>query len=305
MVWSIVVIRFAGMRLIVRDYRHWGFVLCAVAVFGMAGCRSRMPRMNWFGLRGEPSPDKLAGAGPSTTYPMPPSSGVKPEAIASVAGGTAAPNSGSTPQLASSTTPKTPTTPTTPTVNYAAATANRAYPPPGTSPSTTTQPVGFTAPAYAQTPAPTSGGTKSTSPPSVPAYGGSSYMNTPNSPNVNPTGTAAASATQPSGYVFGQKTTAPTVAPSTTPSVTAPTTSAPAGGMGGFALPEITPSTGSVPSIASAAGVPTASPNYAAPSVSGTPTASPGAYTPGTTSGSGYPTGGYSAPSGTGGSFYR
>jgi hypothetical protein len=44
-----------------------------------------------FGMRGEPSAESLAGSGPTVTYPAPPSSGLTPEAIASVAGGTASP----------------------------------------------------------------------------------------------------------------------------------------------------------------------------------------------------------------------
>ncbi|GAA4466440.1 hypothetical protein [Novipirellula rosea] len=64
-----------------------------------------------FARRSEPSAEALAGAGPTKTYPAPPSATATPEAIASVAGGTAEPKTnlgtrGST-QFASSA-PKTP-----------------------------------------------------------------------------------------------------------------------------------------------------------------------------------------------------
>lgn len=44
-----------------------------------------------FGLRGKPSAEALAGSGPTTTYPAPPSATATPQAIASIAGGTAEP----------------------------------------------------------------------------------------------------------------------------------------------------------------------------------------------------------------------
>ncbi|WP_372717749.1 hypothetical protein [Novipirellula sp.] len=70
-----------------------------------------MRPFNMFARRSEPSAEALAGAGPTKTYPAPPSATATPEAIASVAGGTAEPKTnlgtrGST-QFASSA-PKTP-----------------------------------------------------------------------------------------------------------------------------------------------------------------------------------------------------
>ena len=49
-----------------------------------------MPGAGLFASRG-PSADALAGNGPTTTYPVPPSHGATPESLASIAGGTAAP----------------------------------------------------------------------------------------------------------------------------------------------------------------------------------------------------------------------
>lgn len=67
--------------------------LCvAVALVSMTGCRSSTPKFNMFGFKREPSADALAGVGPTTTYPVSPSTGVSPEAIASAAAGTAAPS---------------------------------------------------------------------------------------------------------------------------------------------------------------------------------------------------------------------
>ena len=57
-----------------------------------------MPGMNLFGMRSEPSAAALAGTGPSTTYPAPPSASATPEAIASIAGGTSIPVSPGEPE---------------------------------------------------------------------------------------------------------------------------------------------------------------------------------------------------------------
>jgi hypothetical protein len=63
---------------------------CISTSFVLTGCRS-MPGRNMFGMRTQPSAAALAGSGPTTTYPAPPSESATPEAIASVAGGTAEP----------------------------------------------------------------------------------------------------------------------------------------------------------------------------------------------------------------------
>ena len=66
-------------------------LMVGVSVFALAcstGCRSGMSRMNLFGARSEPSAELLAGSGPTTTYPSPPSESATPQAIASIAAGT-------------------------------------------------------------------------------------------------------------------------------------------------------------------------------------------------------------------------
>lgn len=77
-------------------------VICVISPAFSAGCRSGKSPMNLFGSRAEPSAEMLAGSGPTTTYPAPPSSKATPEAIASIAGGTA---------------PQAPSMPTTPSMN--------------------------------------------------------------------------------------------------------------------------------------------------------------------------------------------
>ena len=76
-------------------------ILSITVVLSSAGCRSGMPGMRMFGMnRGEPSPEALAASGPSTSYPPPPSASATPEAIASVAGGTAVPVTPGVPETA-------------------------------------------------------------------------------------------------------------------------------------------------------------------------------------------------------------
>jgi hypothetical protein len=75
---------------------------CAALVV-MTGCRS-MPGAGMFGMRSEPSAEALAGSGPTLTYPAPPSASATPEAIASVAGGTAPPKNTNTRGTSESTT---------------------------------------------------------------------------------------------------------------------------------------------------------------------------------------------------------
>ena len=61
---------------------------CATMVIASTGCRSAMPKWNMFSSRNTPSAEKLAGNGPTITYPAPPSESATPDAIVSVAGGT-------------------------------------------------------------------------------------------------------------------------------------------------------------------------------------------------------------------------
>ena len=68
---------------------HLLIVGCTIALTSSTGCRSGKSPLNLFSLnRNEPSPEVLAGKGPSATYPVPPSTSVDPQAIASVPGGT-------------------------------------------------------------------------------------------------------------------------------------------------------------------------------------------------------------------------
>ncbi|MBB3205295.1 hypothetical protein FHS27_001095 [Rhodopirellula rubra] len=87
-----------------RYARRAAVAACVLATLPSIGCRSGKPGWNMFGRRGEPSAEMLAGSGPTTTYPTPPSARATPEAIASIAGGTAP-----------STTNATPSTPSLPT----------------------------------------------------------------------------------------------------------------------------------------------------------------------------------------------
>lgn len=72
-----------------RSAARAALAACVIATLPAAGCRSGRSSWNMFS-RSEPSAEVLAGSGPTTTYPAPPSSRDRPEAIASIAGGTAA-----------------------------------------------------------------------------------------------------------------------------------------------------------------------------------------------------------------------
>jgi hypothetical protein len=121
------------MRMRIKQQQQWMLFGLATAVITAGGCRSSMPQWNLFGFRNRPSAETLAGNGPTTTYPPPPSETATPTAIASVAGGTANRGSsdpitgpsnnpvmqaGNSSQLASSAAAKSPA------VNMAAAQAN-------------------------------------------------------------------------------------------------------------------------------------------------------------------------------------
>lgn len=81
-----------------RSAARAALTACVIATLPAVGCRSGKPSWNMFS-RSEPSAEVLAGSGPTTTYPSPPSSRARPEAIASIAGGTA----GDTSKVASDT----------------------------------------------------------------------------------------------------------------------------------------------------------------------------------------------------------
>lgn len=135
------------------------------------GCRSA-GGWNPLARRSEPSAEMLAGAGPTATYPKP-SSLATPEAIASIAGGTAAPsgpaNRGTQVAGVSPAATQVPGVDVTPGyaapagggTNYAAANANGVY----------NQPVGYKTPTAAAT---SPGAGKPATPPSSYANLGSS-----------------------------------------------------------------------------------------------------------------------------------
>lgn len=283
---------------------------CTTTTVLFTGCRA-MPGAGLFAARG-PSAEALAGTGPSTTYPVPPSHTATPEAIASIAGGTATPSARSVPESETSQVAGIEISPgyalpagADPSgVNMAAAEANGAYSLSGTAAAPTfaaTTPT--TAPGLGQPTQQPSGytfGSKALTPKSTqPAYaqGEPPTMNTnfaPPSEPLSPPSTATVAApsesytTPPSQGGFTLPTDAPAMA-SLTPPATAPVNVAPT------SATEVT-----APSFA---------PSFSAASAPQSPAPTPafdsnGGYTPGSTgSTAGYP-GSQTAPS-TSGSFYR
>ena len=135
--------------------RHTGFgggklkagLGAIVVLTSMTGCRSSMPKFNMFGFKREPSAEAIAGVGPTATYPVSPSAGLTPEAIASTAAGTGAP-SGMKPQTGSIASTKSvgqavPVSTGTPTTNPAAAASNGFYGANGAKPSTAATPASY------------------------------------------------------------------------------------------------------------------------------------------------------------------
>ena len=90
-----------------NDSERGGLALtgCAIIALALSGCRSSMPSMDMLGWGSEPSAEALAGSGPTTTYPAPPSTTATPEAIASVAGGTTAAGDAAAPSYAAAGSP--------------------------------------------------------------------------------------------------------------------------------------------------------------------------------------------------------
>lgn len=329
----------------------WRRALCiATALVSLTGCRSSMPplpklgipKLGMFGFKREPSPEALAGVGPTTTYPMSPSAAITPEAIASTAARTAAP-SGMKPQTASvaGLTPSLPaqgTAATQPGVNSAAAGANGFYgtngrggtaSTPGTYANATGSTGGF---SYGQNPAiskPTSSPTAPgglaaipagyvpPKPPasqtSIPAYAQTNSATGTPVPTVTPAKPAsppsAGSYTAVPGYPLpGGPTPATNSATTTAPAFAMP----PDASMAAGANPA-TPAAGgfTMPGNTSAVTLPTASGDPAAhqataPNRVPAPKAPPTGYKPGSTSGAvGYPsTSGY-PPTGSSDTFYR
>lgn len=202
-------------------------VACATLIVFSAGCRSAMPKWSLFSFGKRPSPELLAGEGPTTTYPAPPSASSTPSPISSVAGGVTAPPS-ATPSI----TPGLPSSqPTMPGMglansgrgtqaNLAAAQAN-GYP--FANASTKTPTVPSTLPGYTTPSAQPSNLTV----PAIPTGYQFGTRSTPPTPSFAATGPSAAPAKP-------MASTTPTnglmVPPVTTPSTTTTASS-------GFALP--------------------------------------------------------------------
>ncbi len=296
----------------------WLLTGCATMALLSTGCRS-MPGMGMFGMRGsEPSAETLAGSGPSTTYPPPPSASVTPEAIASIAGGTAVPvtpgvPAGNTAQVAGvGITPGF----ATPATNMSAAQANgfaANTKPAGYAPGAT-KPSGYSFGSKTFTPK-----TSTSLPPQAPgsSYTRSSTYTPPSTgytiPNkVSPSSSSVADS-KPAGDSSNGFTLpsdlSPAVAAATGAAVAAPTMTPPAPTAtasesvppGGFAPPAAdSPSF----STASATGAITAPSTSITPPAPPAPAASSG-YSPGSTAGAaGYPTGD-SVPTTTNGSYFR
>ena len=217
---------------------------CAAALIS-TGCRS-MPGANMFGWRGEPSAEALAGSGPTTTYPAPPSASATPEAIASIAGGTSAPSTSSgrgsgTAQVAGFDVSPGYATPASnvSSTNMAAAQANGIY--------SGTKSAGFTAPPVPKT-------TPSEYKPSGYAFGSKATTPKPESSPISTAAISPASSTvpsSPSSYAKASSYTPPAssfappasgFSPPATSSFTAP----PSTGSSGYTLPVDSPAVAAI-----------------------------------------------------------
>lgn len=337
------------------DSRHIATVRKAICIVAatvlMTGCKSgmpplpKMPKFGMMGFKREPSPEALAGVGPTTTYPLSPSSGVTPEAIASTAGGTAAP-SGIKPQTSNIAGTSAPGAGSAPAgVNNAAAAANGFYgasgrPGSAGTPATfasSTAPTGPTGStggfSYGQNPAiakPMTSPTTSTggiaaipagyAPPksvapqaSVPAY---AQTNAP-APGKPLTATTPAPAPGPSyssvpGYPLpGAPANASAAANTAPPAFAMPPAASIASGpmpsmsSGGFTMPGNVTPADFAPAPSASSSGPAAY-QAVAPSRTSAPTAPSTGYKPGSTSGAvGYPSIGGYPSTGTSDTFYR
>jgi hypothetical protein len=244
---------------------------CVALAVMTTGCRSGKSG-SMFSFRNEPSAEALAGNGPTTTYPTPPSVAAVPEAIASVAGGTASPTNAPITPAATSATAQvaglnvTPGYVTPASQNMGAARAN-----------------GFPA-----TPASHTIGTQPTTPPAI-------------SPGVMTPAVTAPKTSPASGYQFGTNSAAPessyNIPSSYTAPATAPQTSGAAvGTAGGFTLPSdlgaVAPAASSGDACESCEGCDSCQGSAPSPGFTPSAAASAGGYSPGSLSGAGdYPGG--------------
>ncbi len=247
---------------------------CVALAVVTTGCRSGKSG-SMFSFRNEPSPEALAGNGPTTTYPTPPGASATPEAIASVAGGTANPSDAPITPAAMSATAKvagldvTPGYVTPASQNMAAARAN-----------------GFPASTVSHTI-----GTQPQNPPPI-------------SPGVMTPPVTAPKTSPSSGYQFGTNPAAPKSSYNIPSSYTAPATAPKTSGgavsnAGGFTLPSdlgaIAPTASGSSACESCEGCDScqgAASTGSTPGFTPSAAASPGGYSPGSLSGAGdYPGG--------------
>lgn len=307
---------------------------CALAMMSSSGCKSG-PSFPGFGWTRQPSPETLAGNGPTTTYPVPPSASNTPSAIASKAAGT-----GTT----ASSTPTTTPQPQTGSVPSSAAMANgyTGFGASGAAPQPNSLTNRQSAPGFAANPSPSSLQPSTTSNTPSPSYSNPPSFNTspsfagtapsyatPPGYTTPPTYTAPPSYIPPSGYTPPQSNPVNVASAAGTPGFGAPAAYSVPGGVpasstsqavGGFALPSATtapeasasttapPSGFTLPGIATQppATQPTAT-STLPPSITSTPSSTvpssapaPGGYRPGSTAGAvSYPTTPYTTPSGS------
>lgn len=320
----------------------WHSCACVVAAMvGLTGCRSSMPGMGMFGFKSEPSADALAGVGPTATYPISPSAGISPEAIASTAAGTTAPSglkpqtgsfASASPSLTQPTSGMTAPGTAAQAPNQAAASANGFYGNTAPSRSLTASPASYANAAgagytYGQNPA----ASKSTSP--VNSSGGINAIAAGYIPAARSTADSESIPAYAQAADAAPATTPPTAYAASTgyplPGASVPSSSAPVASStdagyamppiastaeaakpaslpGGFAMPSVaapTPST-AVASTPSTSGP--AAYQASVPTSPSAPTAPSTGYTPGSTAGAvGYPSSGGYPATGSSDSFYR
>ncbi|WP_146400664.1 hypothetical protein [Planctomycetes bacterium CA13] len=291
-----------------------------------------MRPFSMFARRSEPSAEALAGAGPTTTYPAPPSASATPEAIASVAGGTA----GSTikPEIPGINSQQdqiaslgiSPGYAVPASANMSAAEANGFTGGSKSASYASTNPTGATTSGYQfgkktftpKTTLPESSASNPALGNSTNNYAKLSGGLTAPSAQGSPTGASTPSVPSMSGYTSPASYAPPSLAASKT---SEPAT--PSSGLGGFTLPDSmkteiattaaapvaearTAAVSNLPGLDAGMGTANTTPSYTPPAMSTTPSSSGGGYMPGSTGkASAYPGSGSSTPTSNSGSFYR
>ncbi len=247
--------------------------VCLSTAITTGGCRSATPSWSSFGFKREPSPDTIAGVGPTTTYPISPSATATPNPITSIAASPAGMQP-QTAQLAATAaagqsggiTPgvKSPAThPAAAVANgypgYAAATQTAA----GTGPATA-HPSPGGAYALGGNPAAPGGFPPATAPATAPAYATGLPATQPSNSNYAAVGyplpgshKAFAAQTTPTPTATAPATTAPAAVPSfAQPAAAAPSLAAKPAGMTPSATVENTPGVSTPPSISAGFAMP-------------------------------------------------